>query len=470
MPTPPIARAQAEATIAAIHAALEAGFPPPGVMAKSGTRGALVEAARRLGLAESSIASRLRAIAKTHPDLQPDFTRYKAPAVALAEAVETQRASLQQAAMRGRLADALKEIARLEDRLKALEWAANASAAPAQWTLSARAKAAREHMPYLFTSDFQIGEVIRPQETDNAHGYDTSIFRRRYRRLIETTIRLCAEHTGASWRFPGIIYARGGDTISGAIHDELAATDDVTPIEACEVAFEEEAAGIRHLVEAFGRVEIKDAGGGNHDRTTMKPQSKRANALSYDRLVSYMLRREFRADPRVTFQATESPDVFFPIYDLNVLLTHGDKIGSRGGMGFIGPIATIARGAQKVIMEQQALGRRVDRVDMGHFHTPAFLEWLVCNGCLPGYSEYAKMNRLRPSPPSQFLIFHHPRHGAVDYKLIKLEEAQKAPPAPLLSRAESERRLIKPKTASTEMKGASTVRTSAQNPLSGKAR
>jgi len=385
-----------------------------------------LEAARRLNLPRSTFENRLRQ-ARRRLNLQVPEKQLTGPEApqsvvrTLQDDVTHRRALDEAARAKSRLKDALGELARLQDRLKHLEWAAHASTQPADWTLAPRrAHAKSEHIPYLFTSDFQIGEVVRAEETEHGCAYDTEVFRRRYRRLIETTIYLSHEHAGATWTYPGIIYARGGDTISGGIHEELRDTDDLTPIEACEVAFEEESAGIYKLLEAFGRVEVKDCGGGNHDRSTHKPRSKRAVAHSYDRVISYMLRREFRNDTRVSFQTTESPDVYFPIYDMRILLTHGDKIGSRGGEGFIGPVATIARGAQKVIMEQAALGRQVDRVDVGHFHTPMYMGWYMCNGTTVGYSEYAKMHRLRPSGPQQFLLYHHSKHGVVDIKPILL--------------------------------------------------
>jgi len=340
----------------------------------------------------------------------------------LEEDVVLHRSKQNEKAAVRKLKDATKEIARLEERIKDLEWAASASFEPADWATPRRSAKPSEHMPYLLTSDFQIGEVIDPAETDHAVGYNTSIFRERYRHLIDTAIYLAQQHSGSTWQFPGFIYARGGDTISGGIHEELRETDDLTPIEACEVAFEEEAAGIKKLAEAFGRVDVKDCGGGNHDRITMKPQSKKANAHSYDRLVSYMLRREFNKDKRVTFQVTRSPDIVFPIYDRNILLTHGDKIGSRGGQGYVGPAATIMRGAKKVMMEQAAMGRVIDEVHMGHFHTFLYMVWVLCNGCLPGFSEFAKMNRMIPSPPEQTLLFYHPKRGVVDLKRIILAE------------------------------------------------
>ena len=314
-------------------------------------------------------------------------------------------------------------MATVQDKLESLEQCARSSAMPSEWSMSRKKPSRNEHIPVLFTSDFQIGEVIREEETEHGHGYDVEIFRRRYRAMIEITIKLCFTHSSKDFTYPGIMYLRGGDTISGGIHEELAETDEVTPIEAVEIAFEEEAAGITMLADAFGRVDVKDCGGGNHDRDTKKTHSKKTFAHSMDRLIGFMLRKHFNGDKRVHFQISESMDVVFPVYDRNFLLTHGDRIGSRGGQGFVGPAATVMRGAQKVIQEQSALGRRIDTVLMGHFHTPFWLDWVIVNGCLPGYSEFAKMNRMRPSDPQQWLIMNHAEHGIIDLKPIKLTNA-----------------------------------------------
>jgi hypothetical protein len=264
--------------------------------------------------------------------------------------------------------------------------------------------------------------VVRAAEIDGGSDYDHKIFHARYRRLIETAIYLAEEHRGPSWTFPGIIYARGGDSISGGIHEELRESDDLTPIEATECVYEAEAWGIRCLADCFGRVDVKSPGaGGNHDRNTIKPRSKGAGNHSYDRLIAFMLRREFAQDKRVSFHVSESPDILFPIYDRKVLLTHGDRIGSRGGQGFVGPAATILRGAAKVLAEQAAIGRHVDRVDMGHHHYPLILGHCICNGSFTGYTEYGKMNRMRPFKAQQMFLFHHPRHGCVDIRPIILE-------------------------------------------------
>lgn len=376
------------------------------------------------GMSRSAVAKRVQICERNHgykvtPEEQASVA---VPERSVKDEVALHKAREEARTAKARVKDAAARIAELEAQLTDYKIVKNSAAMPAEWTLRSRETASTDHIPCLFTSDFQLGEVVRAAETEHGYGYDSETFRRRYRYMIDTTIYLSLEHGGKDWTYPGLIYCRGGDTISGGIHEELAETDDLSPIEAVEVAFEEEAAGIAKLVDAFGRVDVKDCGGGNHDRTSKKPRSKGAYK-NFDHLVSFMLQWHFRNEPRVTFQTTESMDVVFPIYGRNHLLTHGDRIGSRGGQGFIGPAATIMRGAQKVIQEQAALGRHIHMVMMGHFHTPLWMDWLIVNGSMPGYSEFAKMNRMRPHPPQQFLFYSHEKRGIVDIKPIILTEA-----------------------------------------------
>jgi hypothetical protein len=64
---------------------------------------------------------------------------------------------------------------------------------------------------------------------------------------------------------------------------------------------------------------------------------------------------------------------------------------------------------------------------MGHFHTFVDLGWALANGCLPGYSEYAKLFRLRPEPPMQLLAFYHPSYGRICTKRVILESLPGSP-------------------------------------------
>lgn len=307
------------------------------------------------------------------------------------------------------------------ERIKELEWAGNNNARPASWTYRAKQGTAKSaHVAYLLTSDYQLGEVIEPDDT-NLQLYNGKVFVKRYRKMIGTAIELATQHVSRNWRIEGFVYARGGDTISGDIHDELRETNELTPQEACELAFEEEAGGILALADAFGKVEVKTTGaGGNHDRTTLKFRFKNLSANNYDRQVAYMLAREFKRDKRITFQTSKGIDVVYPIYKDRILLTHGDRLGSRGGQGMVGPAATIMRGVQKIIIEQAAAREFINRVDHGHFHFALKTPVSLSNGTMAGHSELGKSGRSRPEPAQQWMVFHSAKHGAIDFRPIIL--------------------------------------------------
>jgi len=262
------------------------------------------------------------------------------------------------------------------------------------------------YMPILMCSDWHVGEVINAREMDGVNEYNCDIARIRYNRLIERTIRIATVHMGKP-NYPGIVYARLGDMVSGEIHDELKETNDLHSIEAMRFLCDMESEGLERLRKAFGRVHVVTTPG-NHGRTTKKPHAKRFANTNYDTLSAWLLERQFKNDNNITFETSESGDVLLPIYGYNVLCTHGDRIGSRGGEGFIGPAATIARGVKRTRDYYNSLGTRIDTVLMGHFHTKLELEHSFTNGCLSGVSEYSKSGRMEPAVPSQWLLFLHP--------------------------------------------------------------
>ena len=136
---------------------------------------------------------------------------------------------------------------------------------------------------------------------------------------------------------------------------------------------------------------------------------------NYDDLGAFMLELHFREDQHIEFITPRSGDALFDIYGRTFLLTHGDRIGSRGGAGFVGPSATVARGFQKVSMDYDG---GLDHILVGHFHTPMVLDRGLVNGSLVGKSEYARDLRLHCSRPSQWYFTVHPTRGITQYREI----------------------------------------------------
>jgi hypothetical protein len=294
----------------------------------------------------------------------------------------------------------------LEDLLAQMRSCQNVEIPALPWTQKAPAVAGQTTlMPVLFTSDFQTGEVIKPEEIDGLNAYNQFIFCQRYEHLIDKSIDLITRNTGGT-DFPGFFYLRGGDAVSRGLHPDLAETDDLTTIPALALLFKYEREGIRKLRARFGRVHVITVPG-NHGRTTDKPRSKGYVERSYETMLAWWLASAFEDDPNVTFSAPASGDAFFQVLGWNYLMSHGDRMGSRGGQGFVGPIATISRGHQKLHANYASSGLQAHVILTGHLHTSCKTELGYGNGALAGYSQYARDFRARPAPASQWLLTVH---------------------------------------------------------------
>lgn len=291
----------------------------------------------------------------------------------------------------------------------------------------------------LDLSDLQWGEVIDLGVMDGLNSYSPEIARARLARVFDSFVSLITRH----WAGPPperIIIILGGDLISGEIHEELAKTNGMLSIPALRDCAAHISAGIR-MVRAAVKAPIDIISvPGNHGRNTRKPESKLYAAHSYDTLCADLVEMEFKESGKwpswFRMFKPSSGDALIWIYGYRVLITHGDRIGSRGGAGFVGTAATVARGFKKLVMDYAGRGISLDFIICGHFHTALQLEEGICNGCLPGPSEYSRDLRFRPRPAVQAFLTFHPRRGVTQIRWIDAGDASegslyepKQPPA-----------------------------------------
>ncbi len=294
----------------------------------------------------------------------------------------------------------LQKIQELETIIHAKETIADMPFKVPGWTEANGKDKANLAVPVLFLSDLHYGETINPKELDGLNAYNVSVARARYRRTISRSINILERN---HLEYSGIILLRGGDFISGEIHAELQQTNHLNSLMSLHDLLQEEHRGIHLLEKKFGNVWVISVPG-NHGRITVKPQAKSYAYNNYDYLLSKLLEDKFKDNGNVSFLTPESGDAYFTVMGYNFLLTHGDRIGSRGGTGFIGPSANMLKGAKKIRDGYAAEGKIVDYVVMGHFHTPLFHDGVIANASLPGYSEYARNLRVKPAPASQTLF------------------------------------------------------------------
>ena len=290
------------------------------------------------------------------------------------------------------------------------------------WLLDARAPNRGRSVVGALISDVHMGEVIRAEEILGINAFDPDICETRLRRYFEAVCTV-GQRWASDTDCEGVLLALAGDLISGDLHWELSVTNAMTAHEQVAAAVGVLEAGIRMLLEVYPHVHVV-AVPGNHGRYTIKPTAKLNARMSYDILATSMLAERFKANDRVTWQFGQSTDQITPVLGRTVLTTHGDKIGTRGGMGFAGPDLPIVRGAKKVREQQAAVGWTHDLIQFGHYHwsTNPANGRVLGNGSVPGYSEYANDIRAVVEPPQQWLYLLHSKWWLRERATIQLEE------------------------------------------------
>lgn len=280
-------------------------------------------------------------------------------------------------------------------------------------------------VPTLFASDWHWGEVVHPKQINGVNEYNLKIARGRAKALIERAIDLLNNHM-VNPKYPGIVFALGGDMVSGDIHEELMATNEQEIMPVVVDLIGVLVWCIKTLADAFGYVFVPCVGG-NHGRMTHKIRAKGRNFTSMDWLIYQMLRLQFEGDKRVQFYIPDGADAHYKIYNHRYLLTHGDQF--RGGDGVIGMLGPVIRGDHRKRSRNSQINMEYDTMLMGHWHQLTQLQRLIVNGSLKGYDEYAYTNNFPFEPARQGLWLTHPEHGITFSIPVFVDPKQKQPDA-----------------------------------------
>jgi hypothetical protein len=262
-------------------------------------------------------------------------------------------------------------------------------------------------VPTLLASDWHFGEVVEASQVNGVNEFNIAIARERARTMIEVTIDLLTNHIKHR-KYPGIVFALGGDMVSGDIHEELTATNEKEIMPCVMELWATLAWCINTLADEFGNVFVPCVTG-NHGRNTKKIRSKGRNYTSFDWLCYQFLAKRFENDKRIQFLIPDGSDAHWQVYGHKYCMTHGDQF--RGGDGMIGALGPIVRGDHKKRGRDGQIGMDYDVLLMGHWHQLIQLQRLIVNGSLKGYDEYAYQNNFSFEPPRQALWITHPQHG-----------------------------------------------------------
>lgn len=298
--------------------------------------------------------------------------------------------------------------------------------APPAWTVDEPRGRDGPGVPTLFLSDLHWGEVVRASQVGGVNQYSLIHARQRLRNTVETAIGLC-RILDPKMRYPGIVVPLGGDMVSGNIHEELQATNELNTMPTVLDLYDHLVGAIKLLVTKFGKVFLPCVTG-NHGRDTRKTWAKDRAHTSFDWLLYQFLARHFADDKRVTFYIPDGSDALYRVFGTRYNLTHGDQF--RAGDSIIGAIGPLMRGNQKKIARNQAVNQEYDVLLAGHWHQYIHLSRMIVNGSLKGYDEYAASNNYGFELPMQALWITHPRFGVTFRMPVYCEPPRKGKAAP----------------------------------------
>lgn len=292
-----------------------------------------------------------------------------------------------------------------------------------QWTINHPKGTGHPGVPTVFISDFHYSEVVDPAQVNGINEYNIDIAERRFRNLVEKTIRIL-KHYMVNPEYPGIVFPFGGDIFSGDIHDELVETNEIPTLQAFIKIQGLIIWGIKEFKREFGKVYCPWIVG-NHGRTTKKPPSKNACYTNLDWLLGKQIEKYFENDKAVVISVADSLDYLYSIYNVSYLLTHGDQF--KGGAGISGALAPLMIGDSRKKKRHDAIQQPYNYMICGHWHQYATFRRIIINGSVKGYDEYAYKMNFDYEPPTQAMwLTHKDRGKTIDWPIILEEPKSKA--------------------------------------------
>lgn len=276
-----------------------------------------------------------------------------------------------------------------------------------------------EHEFVLLLSDLHAGETVSYEETGGINVYDWDVMLARLDKLRRSVVSYQENRPYPISRLR--IFALG-DQLSGNIHAELEATNEIPLAEATVQLGADLAEWVDSMTEIFPEVTF-DGVVGNHPRAHKKPWAKQGfdNA---DWTAYKIIETSLRRNDRITFNIPKASQHRVRVAkNWHTLLLHGD--GIRSSMPGV-PWGGVTRRVTALSAQYNAVKQPIDCYFLGHFHTANWVQtnagWIGMNGSVKGPDEYSMKQFGGGSPAQQALVTFHEKHGPTDFSVIDLVE------------------------------------------------
>lgn len=263
--------------------------------------------------------------------------------------------------------------------------------------------------------DVHIDEIVNPNITNKLNSYNPEIAEIRMERYFTRLIYMIRLQRRAGVKVDNLVLHLVGDFISGWIHDELIETNSMSPIKATRLVEQLLVKGIKTLSE-MGDLEriVIPCSIGNHSRTTKKNHFKNTFDTSYEALMYQHLADYFKQSGynNVEFIISESPYIYYNIYDKINKFSHGNHFNYQGGIGGIEVPLKKWTHRENTVMP-------FDMAWIGHWHQYLVGSKVRINGSMIGYNEMARSFGFTPEPPMmQFQLLDKKRGYIINTPII----------------------------------------------------
>jgi len=303
--------------------------------------------------------------------------------------------------------EALRKIEELEKNIEQTQMLENLKQILVPARFEVLPKDPSKAVAVVVASDWHIDEVVDGNAIGNVNEFNLDIAHKRAEKFFEFTLRLLNMCRTES-KIDTLVVGALGDFMSGWIHEELIATNSLTPPEAITEMFELWVGGLTFLLEEGKLDELVFVGAtGNHSRITKRIHAKANPKKSYEWPLYQFLARWFsntEYSNRIKFKLPTGYFNYLDIADKKVRFHHGDGINYHGGVGGIHiPL--------RKAIAQWNKANPVDLDVLGHWHTAEISRNYVINGSLIGFNEYAEKIKADFEPPQQTFFILHPKYG-----------------------------------------------------------
>lgn len=275
-----------------------------------------------------------------------------------------------------------------------------------------------EHEFVLLWSDTHAGEIVSAEETNHINTYDWDIMTKRMDKIREGIL---SYQENRPYTVKKLNILALGDMLSGNIHEELEATNEM-PLAEATVQFGVDNA---HFVDALHETfpEVHFAGiVGNHPRAHKKPWYKQGydnadwTAYNISRLI-------LKHRKNITFDIPKASQNLTTVAErFRILSFHGDNV--RSSMPGV-PWGGIMRRVNALQASYSNQRTPIDMFVCGHFHSAAFVQsdagQIAINGSVKGVDEFSLKAFGGGRPPQQLLLTFHPRYGLTDVSMLDLD-------------------------------------------------